>query len=103
MATQSTTLTTDWTLIANASDAAVLAQAYGGVAQIEYMTTADNVAPDAQETGHQLLGNEQMTRLAIGAGYLWARRWGSVKMGVIVVSGSSVDFEAVDSDSESSS
>jgi hypothetical protein len=92
MATQSTILDSDWTLIANTADDPVLAQAYGGVAQIEYLTTATDSTPDASEVGHRLGGDQQMTRLAIGDGYIWARLWGRTKPAAIVVSGSTVDF-----------
>ena len=92
MATQSTILDSDWTLIANTADDPVLAQSYYGVAQIEYLTTATDATPDADEIGHPLDGTQQMTRQVIGDGYLWARLWGRTKPAAIVVSGSTVDF-----------
>ena len=92
MATQSTIIDDEWTLIANTADDPVLVQAYGRVAQVEYLATATNATPDADEIGHPLDGTQQMTRQVIGDGYLWARLWGRTKPAAIVVSGSTVDF-----------
>jgi hypothetical protein len=104
MATQSIIIDSDWSLIANSADDSLLAQPYGQTMQVEYLATAANSAPETYELGHRLLPDQQMTRHAIGAGYIWARVWGRKRPGALVISGSSVDFigsDSSDSDSES--
>jgi hypothetical protein len=101
MATQSIIIDNDWSLIVNSADDSFLAQPYGQTLQVEYMATAANAAPETYEIGHRLMPDQQMTRHAIGDGYIWARTWGRKRPGALVISGSSVDFIGSDSsDSE---
>jgi hypothetical protein len=103
MATQSTIIDSDWSLVANSADDSFLAQPYGQTLQVEYLATSANSAPETYELGHRLLPDQQMTRHAIGDGYIWARAWGRRRPGALVVTGSSVDFIGSDSSSDSES
>jgi len=93
MATQTTMIDADWLLIANEADDPFGAQPYHRVVEVEYRATATSALPDADELGHVLLPHEQMTRAFIGPGYIHARRYGSSKAAIFVVSGSTVDLE----------
>jgi hypothetical protein len=94
MSTQNVILTDAWLKVAEAADEQACFQSLGDVPRVEYATTEDDSDPEPGLSGHRLAGNEVMTRLVIGAGYIWARLFDTRKPTLLVVSGSSVDFSA---------
>lgn len=70
MTTYNITVTNTWTQLATTSDTDLLVT-FDAPVTIEVATTTANSVPTVK--GHLLTREDQVTRAAIGSGYVWAR------------------------------
>lgn len=83
MTTYNITVTTTWTQLATTSDTDLLIS-FNATSPIEVATTSANSVPTVK--GHLLTRDDQITRAAIGGGYVWARVVaGSVPSSVVTI------------------
>lgn len=83
MPTINTPVTTAWTKIAASTDTELLAT-WSTPVGIDLAVTSADVAPTV--TGHQLSREDQITRAAVGTGFVWVKlRAGSVPSTVNMV------------------
>lgn len=83
MPTINTPVTTAWTKIAAATDTELLAT-WSTPVQMDLAVTSADVAPTVE--GHRLSKDDQITRAAVGAGFVWVKlRAGSVPSTVNMV------------------
>lgn len=76
MPTSNITVTTAWTKIAASADTELLAT-WSAPVGVDLAVTAADAAPTVE--GHQLTKDDQISRDAVGAGYVWVKlRPGSV-------------------------
>ena len=72
MATVNTTITKDWTKVAETADDPVLISRASHPGDIEFALTATDAAPTGIE-GHRLNPEEALTRTVAGEGYIWMK------------------------------
>ena len=72
MATVNTTITKDWTKVAETADDPVLISRTSAAGNVEFALTAADSAPTGI-VGHQLNAEEALTRTVAGEGYIWMK------------------------------
>ena len=83
MPTINTPVTASWTKIAASTDTELLAT-YSAPVGLDLAVTSADVAPTVE--GHRLSKDDQITRAAVGAGFVWVKlRAGSVPSTVNMV------------------
>lgn len=83
MPTINTTVTGNWTKIAAAADTELLAT-WNTPVGVDLAVTAADAAPTVE--GHRLSKDDQITRAAVGAGFVWVKlRPGSVPSSIKMV------------------
>ena len=83
MPTTNVTVTTAWTKIAASADTELLAT-YNSPVGVDLAVTAADAAPTVE--GHRLTKDDQISRGAVGAGYVWVKvRPGSVPSSIPMV------------------